>query len=236
MFNKIRMTTRMPDWSAPTRDVDDGGLITGQSGFVTGTHVASNLGWRSVESLSVGDSVLTFDHGMQPIRSIQRDIVFRRGSLLPRSQRPVLLPEGALHNRREMWLMPDQGMMVESDTAGEVLGDPFVMVPARALIGFRGIRAAKPQDELTVVTLAFDADQAVYVEGGLIALCLRPRDILTEASVNSASDYKLLSMKVAQSLVRCLIDEDDAAALLCNPDEISLIAADQTETPHHAFS
>ncbi len=225
MFKKPRMTTRMPGWSAPTLNDGSGGLITGQSGFVAGTRVASNLGWRDVDTLSVGDSVLTFDRGMQVVRNIQRDVLFRRGSLLPRAQRPILLPEGALHNRRDMWLMPDQGMLVESDTANEVLGDPFVVVPARALIGFRGIRTAKPDDERTIFTLAFDADEAIYVEGGLLAICRRSGDILPDESTAASSEYKLLTMKVARHLVRCLIDEDDTAALLCNPDEISHIAA-----------
>jgi len=225
MFKKTRMTTRMPGWSAPTLNDVSGGLITGQSGFVAGTRVASNLGWRDVDMLSVGDSALTFDRGMQVVRDIQRDVLFRRGSLLPRAQRPILLPEGALHNSRDMWLMPDQGMLVESDTASEILGDPFVVVPARALIGFRGIRAAKPDDELTIITLAFDADEAIYVEGGLLAICPRPQDILIDPTLAGLSEYKLLPMKAARHLVRCLIDEDDTAALLCNPDEISHIAA-----------
>ena len=36
---------------AETSAALDGLLITGQAGFLKGTHVASNLGWRAVETL-----------------------------------------------------------------------------------------------------------------------------------------------------------------------------------------
>ena len=237
MFRKNRTTTRMPgwttDWSAPARTVaDGGGLITGQTGFVAGTHVASNLGWRRVETLRAGDVVLTFDHGMQTVRDIQHDVLYRRGSLLPLAQKPILLPKGALNNRQELWLMPDQGLLVESEIAGDILGDPFVVVPARALTGFRSITAAKPDDELPIVVLGFDTDEAVYVEGGLLAYCPYPRDILNDATVDSAQSYKLLPLKAARHLVRCLIDDDDASGLLCDEDEIALISGSDGEEEH----
>ena len=57
----------MLDWTSETFDTPThtpaGMVITGQSGLVSGTHVASNMGWRAVEALSLGDLVLTFDHG-----------------------------------------------------------------------------------------------------------------------------------------------------------------------------
>lgn len=234
MFKRSRLTTRMPDWPAAMSAAVSGLLITGQGGFVAGTHVASNLGWRVVDALSVGDKVLTFDHGMQMVRDIQRETLFKRGTNVPRAQRPILIPQQALGNRKPIWLMPEQGLVVESDTAGEVLGDPFIVMPARALVGFRGIRPAKPEDELRITTLAFARDEAVYVEGGMLAHCPRPRSILTDAEPRPETEeisYKLLDMRAARHLVRCLIDEDDPAALLCDPDELALVPEAPPERP-----
>ena len=98
-------------------------LITGQSGFVSGTHVASNLGWRQVNALSIGDKVLTFDHGMQRIVDIQRETMVVPEGVLPAAQTPVRVPEGALNNRSELWLMPDLGLLVESDDVRDAQGN-----------------------------------------------------------------------------------------------------------------
>jgi hypothetical protein len=208
----------------------DGLLITGQSGFVSGIHVASNRGWRAVDTLSVGDKVLTFDHGMQTVVDIQRETLFAPEHSLSRSQCPVLVPKGAMNNRKDIWLMPDQGMLVESDVAIDAQGDPFAVVPARALKGLRGIRSAPQLDHLNITTLAFANDEVVYVEGGLLAFCPRPRCILTDAASPGAQLYDVLDMRAARSLVECLIDEDAGGALVCDPDEIAGIAAYQERT------
>lgn len=225
MFEWKKNTTTITARVAETSGAMDGLLITGQSGFVAGTHVASNLGWRAVDALSVGDKVLTFDHGMQTITEIQRETLFAPEHALPSAQCPVLVPEGALNNRTDMWLMPDQGMLVESDAAIDALGDPFAVVPARALKGLRGIRTVAPTDRLDVTTLAFASDEVVYVEGGMLGFCPRPRCILTDAPVTGDELYDVLDMRAARFLVDCLIDEDDGAALICDPEEIAGVIA-----------
>ncbi len=219
--NTVNVTPRVAEVSGAM----DGLLITGQSGFVSGTHVASNLGWRAVGALSVGDKVLTFDHGMQTIVDIQRETLSAPEQALSPGQCPVLVPRGALNNRRDMWLMPDQGMLVESDAAIDTLGDPFAVVPARALKGLRGIRPVKSVDRLETTTLAFADDEVVYVEGGMLGFCPRPRDILTDTPATSGDLYDVLDMRAARFLVECLIDEDDGGALICNPDEIAGVVA-----------
>lgn len=236
MFGWKEKTTSIAARPAEISGAMDGLLITGQGGFVSGTHVASNLGWRAVETLSVGDKVLTFDHGMQTIVDIQRETLFAPEHALSSAQRPVLVPAGAMNNRTELWLMPDQGMLVESDAAIDVLGDPFAVVPARALKGLRGIRAVSAAaDRMDVTTLAFVDDEVVYVEGGMLAHCPRPRCILTDAPVTGAELYDVLNWRAARFLVECLIDDDDdGAALICDPDEIAGVVAHKERTARPA--
>lgn len=203
----------------------DGMMITDLAGFIGGTHVASNLGWRGVDALCAGDLVLTFDHGMQPIVDVQRDIAMVPDADLPRSQRPVLIPEGALNNRTDMWMMPEQGLMVESDAAIDVLGDPFAVVPAQALIGFRGIRRADASDRLEVTTLAFGRDEVIYVEGGMLAHCPRPRRILTDMADPEQPLYDVLDLHDARFLVECLAEEEGFAGFACaEADEFQGVA------------
>lgn len=238
----------MPGWNekkavatapgAETSGAMDGLLITGQAGFICGTHVASNLGWRAVETLGVGDKVLTFDHGMQTVLDIQRETLIAPAHALAAEHSPVLVPQGALNNRADMWLMPDQGMLVESDVAIDALGDPFAVVPARALKGLRGIGSVSRSDRLDITTLAFAHDEVVYVEGGMLAFCPRPRCILTDLPQSGADLYDVLDMRAARFLVGCLIDDDDGSALFCDPDEVASVVARpvRTERPARLLS
>ena len=201
----------------------DGMLITGQAGFVNDTKVASNMGWRKVQTLGIGDKVLTFDHGMQRIIDIQRETFAIPEPGLPASRLPVLVPRGALNNRSDMWLMPDQGLLVESDATRDALGDPFAVVPARALAGYRGIASAPPPGAVEVTTLSFARDEVIYVEGGMLAHCPRPRQILIEPCDGEAMLYDVLDIAAAMSLVRGLIEGRQDAEFVCAPEELAAL-------------
>ncbi len=215
---KEKWNRRVPEMADDA--IDEGILITGQSGFLTGTQVVSNLGWRSVEALSIGDKVLTFDHAMQQIKDIKRETLFMQNMIVPKSHRPVLVPEGALFNRRELWLMPDQGMLVECEAALDALGDPFAVIPARLLEGVRGIEAGIPGQRVGITTLTFEQDEAIYVEGGMLAHCPLPQPLLFEEGALSPTLYDVLDGDAARMLVEHLRDENDIRALASHPDEL----------------
>lgn len=198
-------------------------LITGQSGFVGGINVASNLGWRPVDSLSVGDKVLTFDHGMREIVDIQREVLGMTGETARRVA-CVHVPQDALVNRRDLWLMPEQGLLLESNAVSDILGDPFAILPAKALDGFRGIEMAEPPTEIEVTTLAFRHDELIYVEGGMLAYCPRPRSFLVESPDDAPVLYRTLDFDIAQALIEDMNEQDNPMALVCDPEEICLVA------------
>jgi Hint domain len=227
MQRKMRGSGEMAGFSGAMA----GFLITGQGGFVSGTHVASNRGWRAVEVLCVGDKVLTFDSGMQVIVDIQRETLVSPQRLNPQAQWPVLVPRGAMGNRREMWLMPEQGMLVESDAASDALGDPFAVVPARALAGLGGIRIAGSADQLRITTLAFAGDEVIYVEGGMLAHCPRPLCILTDLPEAECPLYNVLDMPASRRLVHGLIARGDSPVFVCDPEEIAHIGATRRARP-----
>lgn len=202
-----------------TQSTDVGGfLITGQSGLLTGTHVASNLGWRPVEALTVGDQVLTFDHGMQTVLDIQRERFLTPEMAMNSLQRPIHVPSEALQNRRDLWLMPEQGLLVESDEAEDAVGDPYAVISANMLIGFRGISSGVPSETIEVTTLAFAKDEVVYVEGGMLAYCPHPRQLLFDGSMQRAPLYNVMNGAAARYVVDRLIELDDASALSSAPD------------------
>lgn len=214
------------DWKARNRAIPDedcsaieGIVITGRAGLLGGLNVATSLGWRAVENLRVGDRVLSFDHGLQPVLDIQRESLVMPEGRLPQSHRPILIPAGALENDAPIRVMPDQGLLVESDRVQDILDDPFAVIPARALIGFRGIASVLPADPASVSTIAFGCDEVIYIEGGLLACCPRPRSLLADAA--AGADYRSLSLCAARHLVAGLIEDDDIHALICDHEEIT---------------
>lgn len=214
--------TESDDTDSGTQDefvAPDGMLITGQSGFTAGTQVASERGWCPVEDLKVGDRVLTFDHGMQTVMDIQRERIHLPALPSPRRYWPMLVPAGALFNNRPMWLMPEQGMLVESDAAEDVLGDPFAVVPARMLDGLRGIAPADPGPQISVTTLAFARDQVIYLEGGMLAMCPHPEPVWGSGAA-SGRLYEPVDGAQARYVVDSLIRGGSALALASNPTEL----------------
>lgn len=156
------------------------------AGLVSGTKVASTLGWRPVEAIDVGDKVLTFDGGMQPVVRVERETLWKGTAACPKEQWPLRVPTGALGNQDPMFLLPDQNVLIESDTAEEVLGDPFALIPALALEGVSGIRRIRPHRVLEVITLHFETDQIVFANIGALFHCpaAAQSDLLTAEGEN----------------------------------------------------
>lgn len=198
-----------------------GTVITGRAGLISGTTVATEAGWRPAEALRPGDRLLSFDHGVQEVVELQRERL-RRLSDHPGAPLYALeVPAGALENEAPLWLMPDQGVLLESDKALEILGDPFAVVPARALLGVNGIRLSDPGKGVSITTLGFARDEAVYVAGGPLLYCPRPRNVMAAQPGNDMSFFSVQTLQSARYLVRTLVESRGARALCAAPEEIA---------------
>ncbi|MGB1389004.1 MAG: Hint domain-containing protein [Paracoccaceae bacterium] len=225
MFDWIKGETAQTDLENDTALSGDGYLITGQNGLLAGTHVVSNLGWRKVEALSIGDKVLTFDNAMQTVTGIQRETLWiAEASQSHPETLPVHVPSGALNNRRDLWLMSGQGLMIESDSAMDALGDPFAVIAAQVLTGYRGITRAAPAGKLEIVILSFARDEVIYVEGGLLAYCPLPRDILLPAGASNEDLYDVLDLEEGRGLVQQMIAGQQTRGFTYERDEVACLS------------
>ncbi|MEQ6248779.1 Hint domain-containing protein [Sulfitobacter sp. HNIBRBA3233] len=191
----------------------DGGLATLTHGLIAGTRVASNLGWRAIDALAVGDKVLTFDNGMQEVVAVRRASVWLDAPETGETLWPVVVPEGALDNREEMVLLPEQGVMVESDAAQDMHGDPFVILTAQSLVGLRGIYRRRPAMRVELVAVYFERDEVIYAEGGALIHC--PQDLSTLDKFikgSASSQYRVLCGEEAEEMADCLCIEDHLMA------------------------
>jgi hypothetical protein len=182
-------------------------------GLTAGTKIASNLGWCAVDALSVGDDVLTFDNGMQRIVDIRRTVLWAdMGGQVPPQHWPVIVPEGALGNRCDLVLLPDQGVLVESDEVCDTHGDPFALVPAQALEGLRGITRAKPKGGIELITLYFGNDEVIYTEGGFLVHCSALQAHAEQTAQQDEQPYQMLPLAEAQRLASSLNVDAHVAA------------------------
>lgn len=140
-----------------------------ETGLQSDTFIATQNGWRPAGSLFAGDTVLTFDHGAQPVRAIQTVEIDPK--ILPdRKSHLMHVPAGVLGNRQDMQILPMQEVVIELDEAEDRYGDPFVLIPAHMLDGYKGIHKARFTTKITVVMLAFEREEILYSNGGLLAV------------------------------------------------------------------
>lgn len=190
-------------WTPEFTGTQDGEISRGKSamsvGMAAGTRVAGTLGWRAIESVVVGDYVLTFDGGMQMVKSITKGVLWDDDIACPEEQWPLRVPVGALGNLQEMYLLPEQSVLIESDVAEAKLGDPFALLPAAALEGFSGIERVYPQEEIEVFILHFERDEIVFANIG--ALFFSP----AEAPLDLLSDFETARYQTLPMAEACVL-------------------------------
>jgi hypothetical protein len=208
MFGWMNKTAprRMSDMSGAC----DGGVMKTR-GLLAGTRIATVMGWRAVESLAPGDMVLTFDNGLQHLVDVRRETFWVADMMAPALFSAVFVPAGALGNSTDLELLPDQGVLIESDAACDALGDPFAVVPAKALDGLRGITRIAPRTQVEVITLVFANEQVIYAEGGALIHCPRTHLRLDELG-RDIRGYDLVPASEAALLIECMIVEHHMVA------------------------
>jgi len=184
------------------------------SGFTAGTRLATELGWRAVEAITVGDKVVTFDNGLQTVTAVTRAIHFAAADDMPGFAVPIHVPIGAIGNDEPMVLLPEQIVMVESDAAEALTGDPFALLPAKVLEGFRGIDRIRGLRPVESLTLHFENDEVVFADGG--ALMLAPATVPGVVSLDMIDasgkpvPYPVHRAEMARVLVAAMAKEDAA--------------------------
>jgi Hint domain len=215
MHQRERATRFRPDEGSGQSGHDDGGAYR-LKGFTCGTRVATASGWRPVEAIGVGDLVMTFDNDLQAVVAVTRGTHFAAAGDLPAFAVPIHVPMGAIGNDEPMVLLPEQITMIESDAAEALTGDPFALVPAKALEGFRGIDRIRGLRPVESVSLHFENDEVIFADGG--ALMLAPSAVpgivtldVLETAGGLPAPYTVHRGPGARALVEAMATEDARA-------------------------
>ena len=111
--------------------------------FTPGTGIVTDRGERSVETLQVGDRVLTRDNGLQQIRWAGQRFLTAQDLAANSHLRPILISRGALGPEmpdRDMLVSPQHRVLVSNELTMLYFAEHEVLVAARHLIGLPGIR------------------------------------------------------------------------------------------------
>ena len=144
--------------SAPAEAEELSGVA--QVSFATGTRITVAGGRQvPVEALSVGDRVLTRDHGFRPVRWTGRQTVRAEGPTAP-----VVIGKGVLNNADDLMLSPDHRLFIYQRHDAIGAGGSELLVRARHLVNGETIWR-HPDGYVEYHHLLFDAHEIIYVEG-----------------------------------------------------------------------
>lgn len=135
--------------------------------FTPGTLIATPTGERLVETLNVGDRIITRDNGIQEIRWIGSQTVSGGDFARNRKFCPVLIEKGALGNglpEQDMLVSPNHRVLISNEKTVIYLGEREVLVAAKHLTDRSGIHVVTPK-EVTYIHFMFDQHEVVLSNG-----------------------------------------------------------------------
>lgn len=127
--------------------------------FTPGAHIRTPQGTVKIETLKVGDLVVTKDNGAQPIRWIGQREIDARGE-----HAPIHIAKGAIGNRRPLLVSPQHRFLIRDWRAALYFGQDEVLISAKHLINGDTIRQS-PRETVTYIHLLFDQHEIIYAEG-----------------------------------------------------------------------
>lgn len=128
--------------------------------FTPGARILTPQGERAIETLREGDTVITRDHGPQPIRWIGKRTVEGRGKLAPIAVNSTVM-SGA---KRPLLVSPQHRLLFTGYRAELLFGCDEVLVAAKHLIDGVDVYEA-PRAKVTYIHMMFDQHEVVYAEG-----------------------------------------------------------------------
>ena len=135
--------------------------------FTPGTLIETKNGPTAVETLRIGQKVLTRDNGYQRIRWIGRRSLCASDLAANPALQPVLIRQGALGGglpTADLRVSPQHRMLISAPRADLLFGDPEVLAAALHMVGQPGIERVAC-DSVTYIHLMFDAHEIILADG-----------------------------------------------------------------------
>lgn len=128
--------------------------------FTEGTWILTPTGEKRIETLRVGELVVTRDNGAQPIRWIGKRTVLGRGRFAPIK----LAAACATAAQGPLLVSPQHRILITGYKAQLYFGTSEVLSAAKYLVG-SGLASEAPCHEVTYIHVMFDQHEVVYSNG-----------------------------------------------------------------------
>ncbi len=140
-------------------DANGGTIVTADSVacYVTGTRIRTETGERPVETLAIGDRVVTLSGALRPIRWIGHRSYRGRFLAARLDHMPVRIAAGALADgipARDLYVSPKHAMFIDG-----------VLVPAAALVNGASIAHVRAADEIGYWHVELETHDVLLAEG-----------------------------------------------------------------------
>lgn len=135
--------------------------------FTVGTLIQTPTGSVPVETLRIGDLVITADHGPVPLRSVCMRTYSAAALTSHNNALPIRISKGALGNglpNRDLLVSPQHRVLLHSRIIKRMYGVPEILAPAVQLTRMKGIERVT-SSSVTYVHLVFSAHQVIFAEG-----------------------------------------------------------------------
>ncbi len=136
--------------------------------YAPGTLIDTPDGPRAVETLQVGDLVVTLDHGPQQIRWVRSGKAPLEA--VETEAKPVLIAAGALGGKRpaeDLVVSPQHRILVGGHRQLQGWFESEAFAPAKSLTKLKGVRHMKGETRITWVHFACDRHEVVTANGCL---------------------------------------------------------------------
>lgn len=128
--------------------------------FTPGARILTPQGERAVETLRIGDTVITRDHGPQLIRWLGSRTVAGEGSFAPISIAAHVL-DGA---SRPLLVSPQHRLLFTGYKAELLFGSDEVLIAAKHLLDGHDV-VARAQPTVTYIHIMLDQHEVIYADG-----------------------------------------------------------------------
>lgn len=189
--------------------------------FLAGTLIATKRGEVAVEDLRPADMVVVRDGGFAPIRWIGSVRLDARGAWQD-CHAPICIPRGAMGRNmpaRDLYVSPDHRIWMRDAAFETHFAQREVLIPARHLVGWKGIKQVSYVPEPLYFHLLFDRHQ-ILLSDGMLTESLDPGRLDLDQFDHQARDEMrrlfpdLLGLAGDSATARKCLTEDEAPLAL----------------------
>lgn len=168
--------------------------------FVAGTLITTELGQRNVETLVLGDLILTKDDGLQPLRWKGQRTVAAEDNFAP-----IRIRANTFGSHDDLMVSAEHQILIRDNLAELLFGEQEVLVSAKDLVNDYSVTRCSGGD-VTYVHLMFDRHQVVYSAG-----------LATESFLPGPQTTKVFERKIVDEICTLFPEIDPETGLGYSP-------------------